>query len=289
VASNLECVGLAVADHAGLARLVDQALGHAQPLGAAHGVTVLRWRDPSGASLVIAVRGREVVDLLPSFAGAPGARLANVRAANDEVALADVLDEEGQQVTMVAVELEQRRLLPGAAGPVGGSASVVALGVDVTVHADAEAFARSDASLLHAGGDDGGDGGDGDRGGGSAAGDAGEPPAHVRERGLPWPPRMAAESLISYGVFGPADQAEAYARLHGTVLDAQERTVAATGQRFVAARVRTAGFDLDLCHPAWRVPQAGNIIGGTVFLVASLPLATGAGPAARRSWLPWRR
>jgi len=85
---------------------------------------------------------------------------------------------------------------------------------------------------------------------------------------------MAAESLISYGVFGPADQAEAYARLNGTVLRAERRTVAATGGRFVVARVRTVGLDLDLCLPTSVVPEPGAVIGGTVFLVASLPFAT---------------
>jgi hypothetical protein len=257
VASNLECVGLGVADKTGLQRLMDGALADATHLGAVDGVTVLRWEDPSGARLVLAVRDRKVLDLLPSFAGEPGARLDRVGAANGAVAIADVVDEDGEQTTMIAVELEQRRFLAVAAGPVAGPASVVALGVDVTVHAGAEAFAASDASLLSTDG-----------------GDPGEPPAHVVERGLPWPPRMAAESLISYGVFGPAEQAEAYARLNGTVLRAERRTVAATGARFVVARVRTVGLDLDLCLPTPVVPEPGAVIGGTVFLVASLPFAT---------------
>jgi hypothetical protein len=232
-------------------------LADARHLGAVDGVTVLRWQDPSGARLVLAVRDRTVLDLLPSFAGEPGARLGRVGAANEAVAIADVVGEDGEQATVIAVELEQRRFLTVAAGPVTGMASVVGLAVDVTVHAGADAFAASDASLLSPDG-----------------GEPGEPPAHVLERGLPWPPRMAAESLISYGVFGPAEQAEAYARLNGTVLRAERRTVAATGGRFVVARVRTAGLDLDLCLPTPVVPEPGAIIAGTVFLVASLPFAT---------------
>jgi hypothetical protein len=263
VASNLECVGLGVADRSDLRRLVSSALADARELGAVGGVSVLRWEDPSGARLVLAVRDREVLDLLPSFAGEPGARLGGVRAANDGVAIADVVDQDGEQAIMIAVELEQRRLLAVAAGPVAGLASVVALGVAVTVHADVGAFAASDASLLSI-----------------DAGEPGEPPAHVVERGLPWPPRMAAESLISYGVFGPAELAEAYARLNGTVLHVEQRTVAATGGRFAVARVRTVGLDVDLCLPAAQAPKPGNVIGGTVFLVASLPFATS--PAAVR-------
>jgi hypothetical protein len=254
VASTLECVGLGVADRTGLQRLIDRALADARRVGVADSVTVLRWQDPSGARLVIGVRDREILEFLPSFDSEPGARLGGVRMANDEVAIADVVDEDGEQATMIAVELEQRRLLPVAAAAVAGLASVVALGVDVRVHAGPEAFAASDASLLS-----------------SDGGDPGEPPPHVRERGLPWPPRMAAESLISYGVFGPAEQAQAYARLNGVVLHAGERTVTATGRRFVAARVRTAGLDLDICLPDGPVPEPGNVIGGTVFLVASLP------------------
>ncbi|MFD2767075.1 hypothetical protein [Micromonospora eburnea] len=275
--SNLDCVGLGVTDRAGMRRLVDIALAGAERLGEADGVSVLRWQDPSGARLVLGVRGDEVVDLLPSYAGTPGARLADVRAVNEDVAVADVLDDGGEQATMLAAELEQRRLLPAATGPVGGLACVVALGVDVAVYADAEAFAASDASLV------------GDRD------DPGDPPAHVVEQGWPWPPRMATESFVSYGVFGEPAQAQAYARLNGTVLGAEPRTVTATGQRFVAARVRTAGFEADVCLPAGDaggVPQPGNVVAGTVFLVGSLPVPTAAGGGAapaKRSWLPWRR
>jgi hypothetical protein len=106
---------------------------------------------------------------------------------------------------------------------------------------------------------------------------------------------MGVESFIWYGVFGPPEQARAYTRLHGTVLEARPLTAEATDQSFIAARVRTVGFDVDLCMPAAagvEPLQAGNVV-GEVFLVASMPgLVTSAevwdGPA-RRSWLPWRR
>lgn len=278
MASNLECVGLAVADRGLFGGLVESAVADAQLIGVRGDISVYRWQDPSGARLMIATRGREVVDLLPSFAGAPGARLTDVRAVNDDVAVASVVDDSGEVATMLAVELEQRRLLDGTSHPITGTASIVALGVNVSVHADGEAFSASDASLL------------------SPGVDPVEPPAHVVEQGMPWPPRMGAESFISYGVFGPPEQAQAYARLNGTVLEARQRTAEATGQSFIAARVRTVGFDVDLCVPATAgvaPPQAGNVVGGEVFLVASMPsLVTSAdvgdGPT-RRSWLPWRR
>jgi hypothetical protein len=274
MASNLECVGLGVVDNSELRRLVEDAVTDAQPLGEIDGLTVLQWQDPSGAKLVLGVRDSRLVDLLPSFAGTPGARLANVDAVNDEVSAFDVVDEDDGQLTRVAVELEQRRLLPVAAGPVAGLACMVGLGVDVTVHADADAFGTSDASLLS-------DGGEIDD----------PPPRHVVERGGPWPPRLDAESIISFGLFASPAQAEAYARLTGTVLHAQRRTVLATGQQFIVARVRTFGFELDICLPATvttAVPTAGNVIAGTVFLVASLPFPTTT-PTTRRFRLPWRR
>jgi hypothetical protein len=254
VPSNLACLGLGVADNAELERLLSVAVPAARPLGEVDGIWVVRWEDPSGARLVMSVQGEQVLDLLPSFAGTPGARLANIQAATDEVAIADVVDEGDEQVTMLALELEQRRLLP-AEGLAAASATVVALGVDVTVHADEDAFAASDASLLQDPGEDG----------------PGEPPPHFVERGWSWPPRMAAESFISYGVFGAPEDAQAYARLTGTVRQARRLRVTATGQEFTAARVQTAGFEVDLCLPAGEhTLQPGNVIGGTVFLVGSL-------------------
>src|SRR5262249_54377054 len=148
--------------------------------------------DPSGARLVLSVRDGDVSDLLPSFAGTPGARLADIHLVNDEVSVANVLDENGNMLTMIGVEVEQRRLLPEATGPV--VASVVGLGVEMTVHADAEAFESSDASLL-----------------GSPDDDPGDPQPHMVEPDSQGPLRMAAELLISYGVFGDPEQASAYA------------------------------------------------------------------------------
>jgi hypothetical protein len=146
------------------------------------------------------------------------------------------------------------------------------------VHTDEDAFAASDTSLM------------------SPGAEPGDPPAHVVESGMPWPPRMATESFFSYGVFGPREQAQAYAPSNGTVLHAEQRTVTATGQSFIAARVRTVGFETDLCLPLTvdgDIPQPGNIIGGDVFLVASVPSLIGPAPGsaatATRSWFPWRR
>jgi hypothetical protein len=256
VSSNLSCVGLAMATSRELGELVSAVLPHAVLLGHSGGVDVLRWQDSSGARLLLGVKDRRLADLLPSFAGTPGAYLARLAPLNDPVWHADVLDQAGDQVTAMAVELEQHRLLPASAGTATFRASVACLGVDVSVHADAGQFAASPASLLD-----------------PAADTASEPPAHYRERGWAWPPRVGPESFIPDGLFAAASQARAYARLAGTVLHAERRTVTLTSQDFTVARVRTAGFDTDLClaaadHPA--IPEPGSIIAGTVFLVAAL-------------------
>ena len=218
------------------------------------GIDVVRWQDPSGARLVIGLtRDGAVADLLPSFDGTLRTRLRDVRLVNDEVAIADVLDAGGEQVTSMAVEIEQRRLLP--AQPINADATVVALGGAVTVYTSDEEFRLSDDSLLDPGSTDS------------------EPPEHFAERGWPWPPRMAAESFLSYGVFSEPLEAEAYARLSGTVLTSERRTVAETGQQVIVAAVRTAGFGVTMCldardHPD--PPAVGSIVSGTVFLTASL-------------------
>jgi hypothetical protein len=227
VSTSLGCVGLAVRDGDELDRLITAVLPAAHSLGRAGALELFRWQDPSGARLIVAVVDDQWVELLPSFAGLPGALLANLEPVNDEVTTADVVDPDGEQLASVAVELEQRRLLNPADPPSGRQAgfstpaTLVALGTDVSVRDGAEAF----------------------------------------------------EPFLAYTGFDAADEAEAYARLAGTIVRAERRTVVQTGQRFVAARVRTAGFQLDLClsaseHPA--LPTPGQIVAGEVYLVASL-------------------
>jgi len=259
MASNLECVGLTVRDVDELTWLVAAVLPSAIPFGSARGVDVVRWQDPGGARLVVALQDGQVVDWLPSFAGSAGARLVGVRMANDEVATADVVGEDGEQLTSFAVEPEQRALLDpaGGVGEIACEAAVTALGVDVAVFDDEAEFAASDASLLSE--DDAGS----------------EPPPEYVVRGWAWPPRMAAESFFSYSVFGNPREATAHARLTGTVLEAGRRRTVLTGQEFWVARVRTVGFEADLCLPAAEHPQAphpGSVVAGTVFLVADLAL-----------------
>ncbi len=274
--SNLECVGLAVHDEDAFAQLVAAVLPAAASVGRGAGVEVVRWEDPSGARLVLTLTEEGVVGLLPSFAGTGGAVLRDVSRLNDDVHSASVVDDSGEQVTALAAEFEQGPLL--SSEHAGGPASVVALGVDVAVFADEEAFSAANASLL-------------DR-----ESPPSEPPAHYRDKGWAWPPRLAAESFISYGLFGDPAGGTAHATLAGTVLSAQRRTTVQTGQAFHAAQVQTAGFVADVCFPAPggdAPPLPGQVVAGTVFLVASLVDAPAEravpGPARRGLRLPWRR
>lgn len=245
--------------------LLDRILPFAEVIGESGGITVRRWTDPSGVRLVLALRGRELLELLPSFAGVPGVNLTGLRRVNDEMVVADVVDDDGEQTTMLAAAAEQLLLLGTGQPVLAGRASLVALGVQVSVHADEEAFANSDASKL---GDD-----------------DGEPPAHFVENGWPWPPRMGAESFISYGTFDQVN-GDPVAQLNGIVLAAERRRVEATGGEFSVARVRSVGFEADVCLPGdLPTPVPGNVVGGLVYLIADLPFVTA--PAPKRRW--WSR
>jgi hypothetical protein len=271
MASNMECIGLDVADEEALDRLLDRVLPDAVELGRWGGVQVLRWEDPSGARLVLGLRRRELVEFLPSFAGAPGIRLRRLRPAGDLVAVGDVVDDEGEQLSALAAGLEEYRALEAGAVPEEGAASLVALGVGVRVHADPEAFAADDDSLLDA----------------ESARD--EPPPGFEERGGVWPLRMASQSFVSYGIFAHAggEQAYALARLAGHVEHAERRTVHLTGQTFHACRITLAGFEADVCLPATEHPDPpypGQVLHGRAYLVLTLPTL----PPQRHRWR-WRR
>ena len=232
--SDFSCIGLDVADEREFDALLGEALPRAVLLGRAGGVELRRWEDPdSGARLLIEIRGRTVHGIVPSLASRPGAVLGRVEQVNGDVSAADILDEDGEQVTSAAFEVEERRLLRRGAHP-GGPASLVALGPAVTVHDDEEAFAASPASLLDP--DDQ---------------DDGRPvPDRVAAEGIAWPLRLAARSFISLGVFAPPAETDAYARMSGVVLAGQRRINSLTGDAFHVARVATVGFEIDVCLPA---------------------------------------
>ena len=253
--SALACVGLSVRDEAELSSLVTRAWRTVRETGVYGGVHVGRWQDASGAVLILGWRSGELVDFVPAYAAASGGLLSECRLINDFVAVAEVVDAGGQQVTATAFEAEQYRQLLALGRRVSGPARITALGVDVQVYPDADAFAASPGSQLDPSADPAG------------------PPPRDREQGWPGPPRLAAESFISYGIFADPAQARPHACLSGTVLSAGRRVCALTGQPFTAAAVRTAGFEADVClagsaYP--HLPAPGTIISGTVVLSAAI-------------------
>jgi hypothetical protein len=133
VASNLACVGLAVADDDELQRLISRTVRRSRLIGRRGGVAVRRWEDPSGARLVFGMRFGSVLEVLPSFATPRTVSLGAITDVDDEVSAATVLDGQGQPLAAVAFELEERRLLD-ASMRAGGTAALVALGHDVVVH-----------------------------------------------------------------------------------------------------------------------------------------------------------
>ena len=256
MASNLACVGLGVADVRDLSNLVRQASTTARPAGTFDGVEVTRWQDPSGAALVLGWRDGDVTDLLPTYASGVGGRLAGCHLVNGSVASAEVIDGDGQQLTALTFEAEQYRRLKAVGRPVGGLARITALGISVTVHANAKAFAASPESLLS-----------------PAADPDGHPPADYADEGWAWPPRVGPESFFSYGVFGDPAESTARARLSGLVVHGGHHTCTLTGQGFSALTVRTVGFEAAVClpdteHPV--TPGPGNVVSGTVVLTAAI-------------------
>ncbi|MBO0901928.1 hypothetical protein J1G42_15185 [Cellulomonas sp. zg-ZUI222] len=270
MAANFTCIGLDATAPGDLDRILEAAGAGATPLGERDGITVMRWQDDGGARLVLEVdRQRRVLAVTPSFAAEAGAEVASLGHLNQQVWSADVL-QDGEKVTALAADVEQSALLDPSA-PRGGRAAVVAFGSQVQVLPDVQAFGSSPASLLSPDKED-----------------HGEPPAHYVEQGWPWPPRMGPESFVSYGVFGDPAGAEAYARLNGTVLRSRTCRTALTGGTFHVARVRTVGFEADVCLAASEHPQApapGAVLAGVVYLVMSLEDAPAPeARAARRRW-----
>ena len=249
--SHLGAVGLEAESQEELTTWFKTMLQRAQLIGKRGSTEVVRSEDPSGARVTFELVRGAIEKFLPSYAGQCTTQLQAVRRVNTDVSEARVIDETGEQVTALTIELEERHLLDPLTDV--ATAHIVALGTDMTAFADAAAFSGSEVSRL----------GDPE--------EAGDPPAHYAEMGWEWPPRMAPESFMSTGVFAVGEGATADARLNGTIIESATRTNALTGQSFRVLRVRTAGFEVDVCladiGPA---VSPGMIVGGWAFMVGSL-------------------
>ncbi len=145
MSSTLGCIGLAVNDMDTLDELVGRVLPDAEVVAEAGGLQARRWVDPSGASLTMTVRqqgddGGVLVDLVPSYVGpagaGPGVRVG-VLTPHGQTLAADLVDAQGETLTRIACDLAQS-LVAEVAEP--RPAHLIALGLDVSVHADEAAF-----------------------------------------------------------------------------------------------------------------------------------------------------
>lgn len=246
--SNFACLGF-VRDplrEEELFALLDRAYGASRRLGVGlDGAHVHRWAGEDGAVLVVEVDGEGgVVGVTPSLVGRPGVRLAGLRRVSTDTVTAQVLGPDGEQVSALALDLEERRFVDTHEGAV--DATLVALGGSVAVFPDAASYARDDASLLQ------------------------PPPAGTNP--APDAPRTAAESFLSYGVFAAPPEASGRARLAGTVLALDERRNELTDLPYRVARVRTVVGEVDvaLAVPGPE-PAVGGVLAGEVYLVGSVP------------------
>jgi hypothetical protein len=183
---------------------------------------------PSGAALILGWRSGELLDFIPAYTATRGGLLSDCHLINESAAAAKVVDAGGRQLTAMAFEAEQYRQLQALGEPAGGPARITALGVDVQVHPDAHAFAASSGSQLD-----------------PAADPDQEPPPHYREQGWPRPPRLAAESFISYGVFADPAQARPRARLSAPASKPGTTSARSPGSRSPSLRAAGENTDAD--------------------------------------------
>lgn len=245
VATNLACVGLDVRTRSGFRDLVRGVLPEAKIIAEERGVRLQVWTDATGARLVITTEGEMVRAVTTSYAGPLGARLADVRAADGGLAIAEIVDADDDVLAGVACELEELQLLGDVEDVPAGDACVVGLGRSVEVFASEEEFLASPSSIMTFAGED-------------AVDDGGEPM------------RFEPESFSPDGAF--TMQVDAVARVNGTVLDVVRHRVERTGQGFTAARVRTGGFEVSLCVPEGEPDlKPGQLVAANTYLVASMP------------------
>lgn len=260
MSSTLGCIGLAVDDAESLDSLIERLVPDAGVVATSGELQARRWTDSSGASLTMTVRqtGDDVgvlVDIVPSYVGpvaAGGARGAGGAGAHDGVRLgaltaygetlaAELVDASGETIVRIACDLAQS-IVVDVDSP--RPAHLTALGLDLTVHVDAAAFASSDESILSAPGTE------------------------------QTPVRFATESLLAYGLTEDVAKAQPTAFLSGAVLSVSSQANSETEQGFHTVRLRTSAGPVTVClaaaeHPD--PPRLGNVLSGVCYLVLDVP------------------
>ncbi|MFE6612919.1 hypothetical protein [Amycolatopsis sp. NPDC057786] len=257
MASHFEAIGIGVGNQDEFGEMVVSLIGAGTARQIDRKISEHVWTDPSGARLVAQVRKGEIDFLLPCLAGtAPAVPVRDVRLVDDETAMLDLLDGvAGEMICPVAVELEDRAVLADSGGRLeSGSLVLAALAEDITVHADADAYAASQD-----------------------------------EDGL----QFAADHFIPSGTFALEEPApgwtpSAHALFAGEVVDVESPVNTFTGKAFHRIRVRTiAAIELDVAISATELaqpPARGNIVTGTFFLTGRLGLQPSDAAEKRRRW-----
>jgi hypothetical protein len=235
MATHLGCIGLGTGGEQDFQRLVAEASKEAQQQEVVRDVRVRRWEDGSGAVVVLGWRGGQLISFMPSFAAASEVRLANCHPVREPVTIAEVQERDGTPITALAAEIEQYRQLVAGGRPAGGMARIAAFGLRVKLYDDEQAFLAAPKGPHDA---------------------------------------SAPADFEPFGAFAEPAQAQAHARLTGTVIKAERRFSWFTSDPFTVAVTRTAGFEVDLClagdeHPD--VPAPGTVVTGIVSLSVSVP------------------
>jgi hypothetical protein len=235
MATHLGCIGLGTGGEQDFQRLVAEASKEAQQQEVVRDVRVRRWEDGSGAAVVLGWRGGQLISFMPSFAAASEVRLANCHPVREPVTIAEVQERDGTPITALAAEIEQYRQLVAGGRPAGGMARIAAFGLRVKLYDDEQAFLAAPKGPHDA---------------------------------------SAPADFEPFGAFAEPAQAQAHARLTGTVIKAERRFSWFTSDPFTVAVTRTAGFEVDLClagdeHPD--VPAPGTVVTGIVSLSVSVP------------------
>jgi hypothetical protein len=242
VAGHFSCIGLDIPDGQTLARLIPElsrsATRSAGPLG-----TRLLWQDTSGAGLAMFLDdGGGVTCAKPTFAARSQLYVKLTAALDDPrgcpycgITTVEVL-EAGEMVYPLGVELDDTHL-----GPLSGpthvkTLSVTAFGESIRMWADVAAYKAADE---------------------------------------PGEPRLAAQSLIPSGLFGPGSTTgpvRAQAIITGIVTEAERKTNGYSGDHFDWCKIDTVAAALDVVLEAQaQPPRIGQVIQGTFWLVAHRP------------------
>lgn len=210
------------------------ASGRLQVTGEVRGGQMIQYSDASGAQLNILA-----VEPFATFAGfdSDTRTFAHISMLNDVVALADIVDPHGATITSVTMNLAQGPLLVDGPTLSWQELAVTALGLDVKVYADMDAF---------------------------HAASPGETVGTISSPG--------AEAVAA----GAASAPDAAARLAARVLEAEYRSSELTGERFIHVSVDGA-FPFEVCLPDGELPERNNVIAGTAELVGTIPTPTGGG------------